>query len=125
MLNEKIFISGIVKSLLPDVKSIIMKTKFIVPLLALVLFSSCIVKALHPFYTPDKIVYNKDIIGTWVDSKKGKWEIISFRDEWEKETKTQTKITKEDRQAYERFKDAYVINYKKSENEGDFIAVPF
>ena len=102
-----------------------MKTKFIVSLMAFVLFSSCIVKSLHPFYTSDKIAYNKNIVGTWIDSKKGKWEIVSFKDEWEKESKSQTKITKEDREAYERFKDAYVINYKKSDKQGDFIVVPF
>lgn len=102
-----------------------MKAKLIIPLLAVLFLSSCIVKSLNPFYTKDKIVFNEQLIGTWQDSKKGQWEIVSFKTEWEKETKPSTKLTKEDKEQYETYKDAYVINYIKKEKEGLFIAMPF
>ena len=104
---------------------IIMKVKIIIPLLAFLFLSSCIVKSLHPFYTKEKRSFNEQLIGTWEDSKKGKWEIVSFKTEWEKETKPQTKLTKEDKEEYENYKDGYVINYIKKEKEGLFIAMPF
>lgn len=102
-----------------------MKTKIIIPLLSLVFLSSCIVKSLHPFYTKDKVSFSKKIVGTWKDSKNGKWEILSFKEEWQKETKSQTKLTKEDQEAFENYKDGYVISYTKKEKVGEFIAMPF
>lgn len=102
-----------------------MKLKIVIPLIALVFLSSCIVKSLHPFYTKDKIVYNEHITGSWEDSKKGIWEIISFKDEWEKESKSQTKLAKEDRELYEKFKYAYVVTYTKNESNAEFIVTPF
>jgi|AVFP01.1.fsa_nt_gi hypothetical protein len=102
-----------------------MKTKIIIPFLGFLLLSSCIVKSLHPFYTSDKLSFNEKMVGSWTDSKDGQWEILSFKEEWAKETKSQTKLTKEDREAYERFKDGYVITYTKKDKVGEFIAMPF
>lgn len=102
-----------------------MKAKLFIPLLAIFLLSSCIVKSLHPFYPKNKVSFNEKLVGTWQDSKKGTWEIVSFKTVWLKETKPSTKLTKEDKEEYENYKDGYVINYIKKEKEGLFIAMPF
>ena len=77
-----------------------MKAKIIIPLLALLVFSSCIVKSLHPFYTKEKIVSNKKLEGTWEDSKKGNWEFLSFKTQWEHDRKAGEKISEADKDEY-------------------------
>lgn len=102
-----------------------MKTRGIVILLCLFLFSSCIVKSIQPFYIKEAIKYNPILKGDWTDHKKGEWKIVSFKEEWEKETDPNTKLSKEDRNAYERYKNGYYIKYVKKESEASFIAMPF
>ena len=89
------------------------------------LFSSCIVKSLHPFYTKDAVAFNENLIGHWVDNKKGKWQLESFVDAFEKDRKKGQKLSKEDEVMYENYKKAYVANYTKKEKEAQFIVMPF
>lgn len=102
-----------------------MKTRGFIIVICLFLFSSCIVKSIQPFYTQSAIKYNPILKGDWRDSNNGKWKIVSFKEEWEKENDPNTKLTKEDREAYKKYKDAYYIQYIKKESEAAFIAMPF
>ncbi len=102
-----------------------MKRKIVFLLMIMVLFSSCIVKSIQPFYTVDQLSFNKNIVGKFEDAKKSKWTIYSFKEEWEAENSDPTKIMKEDRDAFDRYKDGYVVQYVKKEEESFFIAMPF
>jgi hypothetical protein len=53
-----------------------MKTKIILLIFGLAIaISSCayIIKSLHPFYKQKDIIFNKDILGTWIDSDSSIW----------------------------------------------------
>jgi hypothetical protein len=102
-----------------------MKSKLVILILGVFIFSSCIVKSLHPFYTKDKISFNKNLIGTWIDKKGNEWEIESVKEQMLKDQKEGLELSKEDKQEYENYKDAYLIGYTKKEKEAGFIAMPF
>lgn len=101
-----------------------MKTKGILIILSVLLFSSCIVKSLQPFYVKSSESFNKKLIGKWNDTKKGDWEILSFNAEFEKENKEE-KLKEEDKKIVENYKNAYIIKYTKKDNEATFIGMPF
>ena len=93
-----------------------MKTRIIVALVTLCLFSSCIVKSLNPFYTKDTIHYDPSFTGNWKDSKNGEWIIESFKDnkdiDFEKDVK-HFEINGEDVDV-SIFNNAYTIEYIKN-----------
>ena len=76
-----------------------MKSRIVV-LLGLILFSSCIVKSIQPFYIKNSESFNEKLIGSWSDNKKGSWEVLSFEEEFKKEDSKEGnakfKLTKED-----------------------------
>lgn len=102
-----------------------MKRKIAFLLMVMILFSSCIVKSIQPFYTKDKLSFNEKIVGEFTDAKKSKWTFYSFKEEWEAENTDPTKIMKEDRDALDRYGEGYVVKYVKKEKESFFIAMPF
>ncbi|NRA93790.1 MAG: hypothetical protein HRU26_14135 [Psychroserpens sp.] len=102
-----------------------MKTRLILLSLSILLFSSCIVKSIQPFYISGQQKFNDVLLGNWTDHKKGEWEFVSFKTEWEKENQDPTKLMKEDREAFEIYKESYVVKYVKKEVEAFFIAMPF
>jgi hypothetical protein len=91
----------------------------------LLLFSSCIVKSLQPFYIRESLSFNEDLIGSWTDNKKGQWTVESLKEKFEQDRKEGMKPSEEDMLAYETYKDGYYINYIKKEKEAGFIAMPF
>ena len=102
-----------------------MKTKGILLILAVVLFSSCIVKSLQPFYTKDSLSFNPKLIGSWVDHKKGQWTVVAMKTKFD-EDRDKTEIrSEEDLLAYENYKDGYFMTYVKKGKEASFIAMPF
>lgn len=103
-----------------------MKRKIVLLTLSVLLFSSCIVKSIQPFYTTSSLNYSEKLIGNWTDNKNGTWDIRSFKDEWNKEMNPKkTKISEEDIAIFERYKEGYYLNYSKKETEASFIAMPF
>jgi hypothetical protein len=51
-----------------------MKTKNIILMIVTgLLMSSCFIKSLYPFYTKDDIVFDPQIIGTWLDNDSDTW----------------------------------------------------
>jgi hypothetical protein len=102
-----------------------MKTRGLILILAILLFSSCIVKSLQPFYTKASISYNDKLLGNWTDNKKGDWFVESIKAKFEEDKKDGVKLTEADTQAFEAYKDGYYINYIKKDNEAGFIAMPF
>ncbi|WP_394750081.1 hypothetical protein [Spongiimicrobium salis] len=102
-----------------------MKTKALILLASLVLLSSCdIVKSLKAFYIPEAVSYQKAFVGEWTDKQGTLWKVISFRDAYEKETKNE-KVSKEDVQLFEKYKDGYFVQYGEEDNQSVFIAMPF
>jgi len=102
-----------------------MKTKGIILILAILLFSSCIVKSLHPFYTKDSLSFNEKLLGNWTDNKKGQWTVESMIDKFEQEKKEGVELSEEDLLALETYKEGYYITYIKKDKEAAFIAMPF
>ena len=92
------------------------------------LLNSCIIKSIKPFYLKEHVKFNKDLIGNWTTGKSSSWQIMSFKEVWEEDNKDEdgnVKLMKEDKDAYELYKDAYIVNYISSEKEAIFIAMPF
>ncbi|QTE21373.1 hypothetical protein [Polaribacter cellanae] len=92
--------------------------------ICLLLFTSCVVKSLHPFYTKETISFDKNFIGKWEDHKKGKWEVIAFVDEITKNNPVE-KMKKDDLKLYHKFNKSYFIQRSYRDKEVIFIATPF
>ncbi|QTD36459.1 hypothetical protein JL193_09855 [Polaribacter batillariae] len=90
--------------------------------ICLLLFTSCVVKSLHPFYTKESISFDKNFIGKWEDSKKGKWNVVAFTD---KIIKDDSKMKKDDWKLYLDYKNSYFIKRGYKNKEVIFIATPF
>lgn len=102
-----------------------MKSKAIILLTSVLLFNSCIVKSLQPFYTKTDISYIESLIGEWTDQKNDTWTVSSVKAEFIRDKKEGVKLSEEDKKAYEAYKDGYIINYTKNEKNAMFIAMPF
>jgi hypothetical protein len=102
-----------------------MKTKGLILTLAILLFSSCIVKSLQPFYTKDSLSFNEKLLGNWTDNKKGEWTVASMKSKVEEERKDEKALSKEDLIIFETYKEGYYITHLKDDKEAGFIAMPF
>ena len=103
-----------------------MNKKHLIILACLILLNSCIVKSLQPFYTNETVVKNDKISGTWNDQNGGLWKIISFEDEFEKNLESNEKLSDEDKEIKEKFKDSYFVNYTdKKKRDADFFIFLF
>lgn len=102
-----------------------MKTRSLILICCLVLLSSCIVKSIQPFYTPDSTEFQEDLVGEWIDNKNAKWTVVSFKKMFLDEHKDWSKVSEEDKIAYEKYKDGYFITRNKNNNESVFMAMPF
>jgi hypothetical protein len=97
-----------------------------VMLLALILvMQSCIVKSIQPFYTNESISFEPSLLGNFTDNKNGSWEILSFKEAFEKDNNDVKKYSKEDIEALKKYNQAYVVNQSKNEKEAAFLVVPF
>lgn len=90
----------------------------------LLLLTSCVVKSLHPFYTKETISYDESFIGEWQDSKKGTWNIVSFKSEMIKDNPVE-KMKEDDLKIYKEYKNSYYILREYKGQEVLFIATPF
>ena len=102
-----------------------MKSKALILLTSVLLFSSCVVKSLQPFYNSEDLSYNEKLIGTWTDQKNDIWTVTSVKEEFVKNQKEGGKPSEDDLKAFETYKDGYIINYTKKNSEALFIAMPF
>ena len=102
-----------------------MKTRSLILLCLLAFFSSCIVKSIQPFYIAEATEYQKHLIGEWTDDKKATWTVVSFKDTFLEDNKDWTKVSDEDKVAYQKYKDGYFIIRTKNDNESVFMAMPF
>lgn len=92
--------------------------------LILVVFSSCVVKSLNPFYTKKSISFDERFLGKWLDSNKGIWTVLSFKEEITRENPLE-KMKKEDKQLYNEYKNSYYIKREFKGEEVLFLATPF
>ncbi|MBC3847089.1 hypothetical protein H8K90_11905 [Winogradskyella echinorum] len=103
-----------------------MKTwKSIILIAIAILLNSCIVKSLQPFYTKDSLSFDKNLLGNWIDNKKGEWTVESIKEKFEQDKREGVTLSEEDKVAYETYKSGYYIKYLKKEKEASFIAMPF
>ncbi|GAB7255704.1 hypothetical protein [uncultured Polaribacter sp.] len=120
-----------------------MKTRNLIIALSLLMFTSCVVKSLNPFYTKETISFDENFIGEWEDSKKGNWKVIKFENvflsnakkNWEpkfvngyldnKVEISKKNLSKEDKKLYAVYKDSYYILRENKNKKVAFIATPF
>jgi hypothetical protein len=102
-----------------------MKTRGLILIATVLLFSSCIVKSLQPFYTKDSLSFNEKLLGNWIDNKKGQWTVESIKEKFEQDRKEGTILSDEDSRAFEAYIEGYYVQYVKQGNEAGFIAMPF
>ncbi|MFP4846218.1 hypothetical protein [Winogradskyella sp. PE311] len=102
-----------------------MKTKGIILILTVLLFSSCIVKSLQPFYIKDSLSFNKALLGNWTDNKKGQWTVEAIKDKFEEDRKEGVELSEEDLLFLDTYKKGYYIKLVSKEKEAGFIAMPF
>lgn len=88
-------------------------------------YTSCFVKSIQPFYIQSAEHYSNTLIGNWNDTKKGQWNITSFKSVWEKENKPNSKLSSEDKKIYKTYKNGYYITHTKKENKATFLGMPF
>lgn len=102
-----------------------MKTRNIIFVLSFILFNSCIVKSLHPFYTKETISFKKELLGKWKGNFNSTWEIIAFKKEFLKEKKAK-KLSQEDVAILAKHKDSYFVKVVDKEKvESYFLVTPF
>lgn len=110
-----------------------MKTKSLIVLMGLLLLNSCIVKSLNPFYTKDKIHYDKSIVGNWNGSS-GDWNIMSLEERIKEDARKNkkedslnedVKLSKEDHKLIKKYEQSYVVEISKNDKDAMFIATPF
>ncbi|MCA0131785.1 hypothetical protein [Winogradskyella alexanderae] len=101
------------------------KLRSIVVIGLLFMLSSCIVKSIRPFYLKEHVKFNEKLIGNWTTGKNSTWQITSFKESWEKDNEGNLILKEEDKEAFESYKEAYIINYTSSEKEALFLAMPF
>lgn len=101
-----------------------MKAKYVWVFSAFLLLNSCIVKSLNPFYTKDKVVYEKKLEGNW-KSKSASWKIKPFKVLWEEQEKSGAHLSVSDKKAFENYKDSYVLEYIKNSSTNNVEDVAF
>ncbi|MGF1555424.1 hypothetical protein [Paucihalobacter sp.] len=99
--------------------------KFFGVVILLLSLQACIVKSIQPFYVSEAVSFEKSLLGKFTDNKQGKWEIMSFKEAFEKDSSNPSKYSKDDLEALEKYKQAYVVNKVKKEKEAAFLVVPF
>ena len=68
-----------------------MKTRIVLFVACLLLFNSCIVKSLNPFYIVAAVKFEKAFIGDWQDDDGGIWKVASVKQTYLEEIKKDTK----------------------------------
>jgi len=97
----------------------------IITLTGLLLFNSCIIKSLQPFYTSDAIAFQESFVGEWEDENKALWQILAVKDLSELLGSYRNNDSKEDIEFFKAYKNAYLVTYKKEEKIINYIAMPF
>jgi hypothetical protein len=56
-----------------------MKTKnAIIVISAAIILAGCLMKSIHPFYSEEKVVFDRSLIGTWTDQDSGLWQFSQY-----------------------------------------------
>lgn len=97
-----------------------MKTRNIIFVLSFILFNSCIVKSLNPFYTKETISFKKELVGNWTDQNNGKWKVIAFKDAEKSDSPTE-----EEKRLREKYSESYYVEYEKKGTKSIFFVTPF
>lgn len=100
-------------------------TKHFSLVIVLLMLQSCIVKSIQPFYINEAVSFEPALLGKFNDNKNGTWEILSFKQAFEKDNADPEKISQDDLDALKKYKETYVINQTKNEKEATFLVVPF
>jgi len=106
------------------------KTWFTIIGIAL-LFSSCIVKSLHAFYTKDLIFYESNLIGDWTDPDGMSFKFEPFKDFYLRNIKDLPNVSKVSMKEIDsafnvhHYHKSYAVTYIKNQDSSWFQAMPF
>jgi len=101
-----------------------MKTKILILLASTLLFCSCIVKSLNPFYVNKAVSFQETLIGNWEDDDQGSWQIVSVEQAYLEEMK-ENKPDEQDSKTIEKYGKGYFVMHTRSKKEASFLAMPF
>ncbi len=101
-----------------------MKTKNVILVLIVLIFNSCIVRSLHPFYTEKTIISDTHFLGEWKDKSNAIWKFSSLGKEI-LEGKPLDSLKKDNLKAYNKYKHAFIVERTKKNTKMFFLAVPF
>lgn len=91
------------------------------------LMTSCVIKSLHAFYTPDILYFEPKFVGHWLDSDTVQWNIQSFGKTFLKENHKEnpSELDADELRMYNSYKEGYVVYYEKENTKTTFLAMPF
>lgn len=102
-----------------------MKLKYVQFGIILLLFNSCIVLSIHPFYTIESIDFEKKLLGNWEDGQNNNWEIIAFKEYYLGKNQKE-KLSADSLNFLKKYSSAYLIKLdNKDYNEIKFVGMPF
>lgn len=107
-----------------------MKTRILIYFTVLLLFNSCIVNSLFPFFTEDTISFEKTFLGIWEDDENSdsRWVISSLEDFSRIQIENDsTSLSKKELDFYNKYKHGYYAIHEEIKNNriSTFLAVPF
>jgi hypothetical protein len=104
-----------------------MKTRSIIFVAMILLFSSCLVKSLHPFYTKESVAFDANLVGTWKGKRGSTWSIENIKDKILRENNVNSiaELDESDQKMYEKHKDAYFVSITGDDEDAFFLVVPF
>lgn len=102
-----------------------MRNRVILLSLTILLFNSCIIKSLQPFYIIQSLSFNESLLGNWTDNKKGQWTVESIKDKFEQDRKDGVELSEDDTRLYKAYSKGYFIEIIKEDKVAGFIAMPF
>ena len=98
--------------------------KIYVGIIGLLLLNACVVKSLNPFYTQNSISFDERFLGEWIDSKKGKWKVVSFASEMTKDNPL-NKMKEDDLAVYKKYNKSYYIERDYKGLTTLYVVTPF
>ncbi len=102
------------------------KSFFLFFVLAL-LINSCVIKSLYAFYTIDLLIFEQRIVGHWLDTNNGSWEILPYQEAFLKESSKQdtSEMDEEELELFNKYKKGYIMYYEKDSTKTSFLAMSF
>lgn len=102
-----------------------MKFKSLMLISCCFFLSSCLVKSIRPFYISKSIKHQEFLVGNWKDHNDNTWNVASFEALMNENNKENPDLNSEEKNIFEKYKQGYIMTYKKADKKSEFVAIPF